>query len=157
MELPPLVIRTEESFEVKTSESERLAISPKKDLPTQQRPTGKKATRRHLDNDDVSVISIPAVKRSVDPSSYFTDTSEVEDLMESSGVGGHVTPQAKSTPTFSEVPMQRRDSKRGDDSCNEQPGPSQEQPQMPRQLSASSRTLLRKHFIEKDPIFIPRN
>ena len=47
------------------------------------------------EQDDASIVSIPVVSRLIDPTLYFTDTSEIEDLMDSSGVGGPVTPQVK--------------------------------------------------------------
>ena len=76
-------------------------------MPTQQNITEKEVTLRPLDNDDASVISIPANRRQVDPSTYFTDTSEVEDSMNSSGVGGPVTPQAKGPHVHQSVNAKR--------------------------------------------------
>ena len=63
-----------------------------------------KTPHEQTEQDDVSVVGISAVNRSLDPRKYYTDTSEIEDLMDSSGVGGPVTPKAKVTSTFVKIP-----------------------------------------------------
>ena len=109
------------------------------------------------EQDDASAVSIPVVSRLIDPTLYFTDTSEIEDLMDSSGVGGPVTPQVKGTSALVKVPRQRGESTSEGETSNGRPGPSGQQSTAPRQFSASGRSLLRKHFVEKDPIVLPRN
>ena len=114
-----------------------------------------KTPHEQTEPDDVSVVSISAVNRSLDPSKYYTDTSEIEDLMDSSGVRGLVTPKAKVTSTFVKVLSQGTESSSEDESSHDQVGTSNAQHVTPRQFSASGRTLLRK--VEKDPIARPRN
>ena len=109
------------------------------------------------EQDDVSVVSISAVNCSLDPTKYYTDTREIEDLMDSSGVGGPVTPKVKVTSTFVKVPALGTESTSEDESSHDQAGTSSAQHVTPGQFSASGRTLLRKYFVEKDPIALPRN
>ena len=79
------------------------------------------------EQDDVSVVSISAVNRTLDPSKYYTDTREIEDLMDSSGVGGPVTPKAKVTSTFVKVPALGTESTSEDESSHDQAGTSNAQ------------------------------
>ena len=76
--------------------------------------------------------------------------------MDSSGVDGTVSPQGKGTSTFIRGPTRGEDTPSGNDSPNAQPGPSQGHTLVPRQLSASRHTLLRKYLTEKDMINLPR-
>ena len=102
-----------------------------------------------MDNDGASIFSSPAVKHPIDPASYFTDTSEVEDLMDSSGVGEPATPQAKSTPTFGKVPRQR-----GDESCatNQERAKRNRRYTCWRQSSASKKNSIQNVLVEKQEL-----
>ena len=77
--------------------------------------------------------------------------------MDSSGVGGPVTPKTKVSATFVKIPTLGTESTSEDESSHGQAGTSSAQHATPRQFSASGRTLLRKYFVDKDPIALPRN
>ena len=156
--LPPLTEQTAETTEAVVPElgssgecSEAGPITPQISV-TPQVLVIEKTTHEQTEQDDVSVVIISAVNRSLDLSKYYTDTSETEELMHSSGVGGPVTPKAKVTSTFVKVPTQGAESTSEDESSHDQVGTSNAQHVTPRQISASGRTLLRKYFVEKDPI-----
>ena len=149
--------RTEGTSEDKNAEHKRLDTCPQGDPEVSQHTGMEKTVFGQAEQDHASIVSIPVVGRLIDPTLYFTDTSGTEDLLDSSGVGGPVTPQVKSTPTLVKVPRQRGESTSEGESSNELPGPSGQQSTPPRQFSASGRSLLRKHFVEKDPIVLPRN
>ena len=155
--LSPLNEQTEDTSGGKGIEQGRPGTSSQKDAKETHCTSVEKAVSGQIEEDDASIVSTPVVGRSIDPALYYTDTSGPEDLMDSSGVGGPVTPQFKNIPTLVKVPRQRGESTSGDESSNGLPGPSDQQSKAPRQFSASGRTLLRKHFVEKDPIVIPRN
>ena len=140
----------------KSSKSEKTAIKPKVGLSSEQRDRKKQTTRAPEDAEELSVITIPATKDLIDPAEYFTDTSEVEEVMNSSGLGGPVVSQGKDGSLFVKVPIQSEDILSGGESPNESPGSRQGHSQEPRRLSASGHTLLRKYFTEKDPIVLPR-
>ena len=112
------------------------------------------AIERRKDPEDVIP---PAAKVPVlDPTEYFSDTSEAVELMDSSGVGGPVFSLNKKTPTIVKVPAQGEDTTTDNESLQEAQGLIQGQASGSRQLSASGRVLLRKYFVEKDPIELPR-
>ena len=155
--LSPLNEQTEGTSGGKDVEQRRPGTSSQKDSEELQRTGVEKTVFGQVEQDDTSKVSIPVVGCSIDPALYYTDTSGTEDLLDSSGVGGPVTPQFKNIPTLVKVPRQRGESTSEGESSNGLPGPSDLQSKAPRQFSASGRTLLRKHFVEKDPIVIPRN
>ena len=155
--LSPLNEQTEGTSGGKDVEQRRPGTSSQKDSEELQRTGVEKTVFGQVEQDYTSIVSIPVVGCSIDPALYYTDTSGTEDLLDSSGVGGPVTPQFKNIPTLVKVPRQRGESTSECESSNGLPGPSDQQSKAPRQFSASGRTLLRKHFVEKDPIVIPRN
>ena len=155
--LPPLTQKQEKAEQAKVSVSEEVFITPRAATSIIPRDGAGNATTTHIDGCGVGEISRSSKRRTLDPDKYFTDTTDVEDLLDSSGVGGPVTPQAKSTPTLIKVPRPRTDSTSCDESNEDLPGTSQGREHPPRQLSASGRTLLRKHFASKDPIVLPRS
>ena len=150
--LSPLNERTEGTSEDKNAEHKRLDARPQGDPEVSQHTGIEKTVFGQAEQDDASMVSIPVVSRLIDPTLYYTDTSGTEDLMDSSGVGGPVTPQVKGTPTLVKVPRQRGDSTSESETSNERPGPSGQHPTAPRQFSASGRSP-----VEKDPIVVPRN
>ena len=154
-----MIEHLKEAQRSKASESDELTIVSRTNPAAGPRNDEGRSTNPRVDDDGLRFMTMvcPSNQRALDPSKYFTDTSEVEELMVSSGVGGPVTPQTKSTPTFVKVPRQRAESTSGKEPCGELPGTSQERPQVPRLLSASGRSLLRKQFVSKDPIIIPWN
>ena len=137
--------------------SEEVSITPRAATSVIPHDGAGNATTAHVDGCGVGEISHSSKQHTLDSNKYFTDTTDVEDLLDSSGVGGPVTPQAKSTPTLIKVPRPRTDSTSCDESNEELPGTTQGRQQAPRQLSASGRTLLWKHFASKYPIVLPRN
>ena len=157
--LPPLTQKQEKAEQAKVSVSEEVSITPRAATSIIPRPRdgAGNATTTHMDGCGVGEISRSSKQRTLDPDKYFTDTTDVEDLLDSSGIGGPVTPQAKSTPTLIKVPRPRTDSTSCDESNEDLPGTIQGREQPPPQLSASGRTLLRKHFASNDPIVLPRN
>ena len=155
--LSPLNEQTEGISGDKNAEHKRPGACPQEDPEVSQHTGVEKTVFGQAEQHDASIVSIPVVGRLIDSALYYTDTSGTEDLLDSSGVGGPVTAQFKGTPTLVKVPRQRVESTSEGESSNELPGPSGQQSTAPRQFSASGRTLLRKHFLEKDQIVLPRN
>ena len=149
--LSPLNEQTEGTSGGKDVEQRRPGTSSQKDSEELQRTGVEKTVFGQVEQDDTSIVSIPVVGCSIDPALYYTDTSGTEDLLDSSGVGGPVTPQFKNIPTLVKVPRQRGESTSEDESSNGLPGPSDQQSKAPRQFSASGRTLLRKHIRREGP------
>ena len=106
-----------ESSAEKRSESEQLRRNPT-EVQKNERPTGPTQVNSQVSVDDSpSVVSVRPVKDPIDPKLYFTDTS---DIVDSSGVGGPTTPQAKSTPTSIDPPSQDADSQSDTDTFGDQ-------------------------------------
>ena len=101
--LPPLTEHTEETSKAKASEPGEPGVCIGAGQVNRPSAVEKKTNEEQNDPDDASVVSIPAISRTIDPSQYFTDTSEIGDLMDSPGVGGPVTPQAKDSSIFIRV------------------------------------------------------
>ena len=137
--LSPLNEQTEGTSGGKDVEQRRPGTSSQKDSEELQRTGVEKTVFGQVEQDDTSIVSIPVVGCSIDPALYYTDTSGTEDLLDSSGVGGPVTPQFKNIPTLVKVPRQRGESTSEGESSNGLPGPSDQQSKAPRQFSASGR------------------
>ena len=108
--LSPLNEQTEGTSGGKDAEQRRPGASSQEDSEVLQRTGVEKTVFGQVEQDDASIVSIPVVGRSIDPALYYTDTSGTEDLLDSSGVGGPVTPQFKGIPTLVKVPRQRGES-----------------------------------------------
>ena len=90
--LPPLTEHAEETSKAEASEPGKPGLCTGAGQVTRSNAVEKEPNEEQIDPDDASVVSIPAISRTIDPSQYFADTSEIEDLMDSSEVDGPVTP-----------------------------------------------------------------
>ena len=140
----------------KSSESVGIAINTKIGPSVSQPCQEEKVPSTCKRHEELESEIVSAAKTLLDPTEYFTDTSEVEDLIDSSGVGGPVFSPNKKTPTIGHVPAQNEETNSANEFSQGSQGPSQEQTPGSRRLSASGRVLLRKFFIEIDPIELPR-
>ena len=80
--LSPLNERTEGTSEDKNAEHKRPDACPQGDPEVSQHTGIEKTVFGQAEQNDASIVSIPVVSRLIDPTLYFTDTSEIEDLMD---------------------------------------------------------------------------
>ena len=145
------------NLETRASESVGLVVKTAVNATTSQLSVKEKDLSTTKERKELESETPPAAKVPIlDPTEYFTDTSEAGVLMDSSGVGGPVFSLNKKAPTIVNVPAQDGDTTTDNEFLHGTQGLIQEQASGSRQLSASGRTLLRKYFVEKDPIEIPR-
>ena len=111
----------------KSSESDGFAIKTKVGPSVSQLSQEEKVPSTSGRHEEIDAEVVPAAKTLVDPTEYFTDTSEVEDFMDSSGFGGPVFPLNKKTPTIVHVPVQSEETNSDNEYSEGSPGPSQEQ------------------------------
>ena len=103
------------------------------------------------DDESPSVVSVRPVKDPIDPKSYFTDTSDIEERLDSSRVGGPTNPQAKSNPTLLILHHRMQTPK----VITILLGIKQERIWNTQNPIASGRALLRKYSTSNRPIILP--
>ena len=139
----------------KSSVSERIEINQQQATDNEQ-AVQKGKTNQSFEEEQAADVVKPTGTGLTDPIDYFTETSEFEDLMDSSGVTGPVMSWNKRGPVYVQFPTRGNTSSSDNESAEApagcDPGPSQES----RRMSVSGRTLLRRYFCEKDPIELPR-
>ena len=139
----------------KSSVSEGIKINPQQATDSGQAVQEGK-TNQGIEEEQVADTIKQTGTGLTDPLDYFTETSEFEDLMDSSGVTGPVMSWNKKGPMFVQFPTQDNISSSDNESAEAPAGGDAGSSQEPRRMSVSGRTLLRRYFCEKDPIELPR-
>ena len=104
----------------KSSESEEIVVNVREET-TKERVRQERKASEDFEEEQLSVVANPAVKGPVDPTDYFTDTTEFEELMDSSGVTGPVVSCNKKEPVLVHVPAQDKDASSDSESASESP------------------------------------
>ena len=129
---------------LKSSQSEEIAVISKEGTSSGWLDQEEETTQAPEDDEKPTNITFPATKDPIDPAENFTDTREVEELMDSSGVGAPVVSRGKAGALFVQLPTQGEDLFSEGESPDEPHEPSRGHSQEQRRLSVSGRTLQRK-------------
>ena len=124
---PGVIQLAEKVVEVtpKSSESEGIAIKTKIGPSVSQLSQEEKITSTAKRNEELDAEVVAATQILLGPTEYFTDTGEVKELMDSSGIGGPGFSLNKTNPTIVHVQVQSEETNSDNEFSQGSRGPSQ--------------------------------